>query len=85
MFNYILNDIQFMDSNDDFDSLSLELETCQIFFFSFSYFRFDFWAMQDKIIMRVGISVSAALNRWTFMMRPSDLSWMLCWRDTMVG
>lgn len=30
------------------------------------------------------LSVSAALNRWTFMMRLLDLLWMLCWRDTMV-
>ena len=88
-FNCILNDIQFMDSNDDFDYLSLELETWQIFFFFRFLFLFWFlgrvWAMQDKIIIRLGISVSSALNRWTFMMKPSDLSWMLCWRDTMVG
>lgn len=30
------------------------------------------------------LSVSAALNKWTFMMRLLDLLWMLCWRDTMV-
>ena len=42
-FNYILNDIQFMDSNCDFDSLSLELETCQIFFFVSFFFIFYFW------------------------------------------
>ena len=30
------------------------------------------------------LSVSAALNRWTFMTRLLDLLWMLCWRDTMV-
>ena len=40
--------------------------------------------MQDKLVMCSGISVSAALNRWTFMMRLLDLLWMLCWRDTMV-
>ena len=42
-FNCILNDIQFMDSNCDFDSLSLELETCQIFLFVCFLFFFFFF------------------------------------------
>lgn len=61
----------------NFDSTSLELETWQWKIFPICHAR------QTRNVCWY-LSVSAALNSWTFMMRLLDLLWMLCWRDTMV-